>query len=357
MIVLTVVGARPQFIKTAMVSRALRARGIREVLVHTGQHYDDNMSRVFFDEMGIPKPDHNLGVGSGGHAFQTGEAMKGLESLCAEHQPDVLLVHGDTNATLAGALVAAKQCIPGAHVEAGLRSFDRAMPEEVNRVVTDHVSKCLFCPTDTAVENLRREGITRHVHQVGDVMYDAALHFAEQAKESSDVLSRLGVSEKSFVLVTVHRDFNTDSKERLEGIIRGVLQSGVQVVFPAHPRVRKCLEQYGLLGELEESGDDVLTEPVGYLDMIRLELGARAVMTDSGGVQKEAYFYGVPCLTVRPSTEWVETVDAGWNHLLAADADQIAGALDKVTTPGGDPPEVFGDGHAAERIAEAICAR
>lgn len=354
--ILTVVGARPQFVKAAMVSRALRAEGAEEALVHTGQHYDDNMSKVFFEEMEIPPPEINLGVGSGSHAWQTGEAMQRLEQVCGERKPDAMLVYGDTNTTMAGALVGAKLCVPVAHVEAGLRSFDRTMPEEVNRLVTDHLSTWLFCPTETAVKNLTREGVTQGVHRVGDVMFDAALHFGAMARASSDVLERLGVKEKGFVLATVHRDFNTDDARRVKGIMEGFFLCEDPVIFPAHPRVRKQLQAFGLDARIRESKDVHVIDPVGYLDMIRLEMAARVIVTDSGGVQKEAFFHGVPCVTVRPSTEWVETVELGWNRLVEAEADAICRAVREATTPQGSPPPLYGRGDAAVRIAWVLAA-
>ncbi|MDI6775004.1 MAG: UDP-N-acetylglucosamine 2-epimerase (non-hydrolyzing) [Verrucomicrobiota bacterium] len=352
--VLTVVGARPQFVKVAMVSRALAVAGIEEALVHTGQHYDETLSRVFFEELGIPAPRVNLGVGSGTHAFQTGEAMRRLEPLCVEQRPDRVLVYGDTNTTLAGALTAAKLHIPVAHVEAGLRSFDRGMSEEINRIVADSLSAFLFCPTETAARNLAAEGIVRGVHNVGDVMIDAALRFGVAARAKSRILDRLGLAEKGFVLATIHRDFNTDERVRLAGIVAGLVACGEQVVFPAHPRVRKQLAAFGLDVEIRESSKVRLIDPVGYLDMIRLEMAARVIVTDSGGVQKEALFHGVPCVTARPSTEWVETVELGWNRLVEPDAETIRTAVAGAKPPARAPPVLYGDGHSAERIAEIL---
>ena len=343
--VMSVVGARPQFIKAAPVSRALR-RNHNEVLVHTGQHYDDNMSDIFFRELEIPEPGVNLGVGSGPHGAQTGAMMSGLEKVALESKPDWVLVYGDTNSTLAAALVAAKLHIPLAHVEAGLRSFDRRMPEEINRVVADHVSDLLLCPTEVARKNLSREGIERGVHMVGDVMYDAFLYNVEKTRGQAGVVKKLGLEHGGFALVTVHRAENTDDPDRLRSIVRGIEQSGQEVVLPLHPRTRARL--------LEDVSPRIrLIEPVGYLDMLALEDSAALIVTDSGGVQKEAYFLGKPCVTLRDSTEWTETVDAGWNVLVGSDSKRIAAAIGSFR-PNGERPDLFGDGHAAEKITALL---
>ena len=342
---MSVVGARPQFIKAAPVSRAIRRRH-DEVLVHTGQHYDENMSQVFFRELDIPEPDINLGVGSGPHGAQTGAMMSGLEKVALEVRPDWVLVYGDTNSTLAAALVAAKLHQNLAHVEAGLRSYDRRMPEEVNRVVADHLSDLLLCPTDTAVRNLAREGIDRGVHVIGDVMYDAFLHSADGAKKRSEIIGRLGLTPGRFALATVHRAENTDDLERLASIMRGMDLSGLDVVLPLHPRTRARLR--------EDIGPRIkLIDPVGYLDMIAIEGAAEIIVTDSGGVQKEAYFLAKPCITLRESTEWTETVAAGWNVLVGSDADRIAESM-RNFRPAGKRIDLFGDGHASEKIAELL---
>jgi len=353
--VLNLVGARPQFIKAAMVGRALRDAGAGELLVHTGQHYDENMSRVFFSDMGIPEPACNLEVGSGSHAYQTGETMQRLERVCNERRPDLLVIYGDTNATLAGALVGAKLCLPTAHIEAGLRSFDRTMPEEVNRIVSDRLSTFLFCPTQTAVDNLAGEGITKRVSNVGDVMFDAVLHFRETAERESRVLETLSLRARAFVLVTIHRDFNTDDRARLARIIEGLAAAGETVVFPAHPRVRKRMESFDLLAPLVNRPDIKLIEPVGYLDMTRLAMAARVIVTDSGGVQKEAFFHRVPCVTVRPSTEWVETVSTGWNRLVDASGPAIADAIADARPGEEDAVSFFGDGDAAGKVVGILC--
>jgi UDP-GlcNAc3NAcA epimerase len=354
--IVSVVGARPQFIKAAMVSRALAAAGLSETIVHTGQHYDQNMSKVFFDELDIRRPDHDLEVGSGTHAYQTGETMKRLEAICLSNAFDAMVVYGDTNATLAGALVGAKCNIPVAHVEAGLRSFDRSMPEEVNRVVCDHLSQWLFCPTAVSVDNLAKEGITAGVHHTGDVMYDAALHFREAAAEvRGELLDRFSVRDRAFTLVTIHRDFNADDRGRLEGIVGGLLALGEDIVFPAHPRVRKQIERFGLADSLEGADHVRLVEPLSYIEMVCLEICARVILTDSGGVQKEAYFHRTPCVTVRSSTEWVETVEAGWNRLVEAAVGDIAGAVDQASPPaGGGAGSFYGDGQSAPHIAAIL---
>lgn len=311
--ILTVIGARPQFIKAAAVSRSIAARNdLREVMVHTGQHFDSDMSDVFFEELDIPKPDHYLGVNGGGHGQMTGRMLEQLESVMIEENPDWVLVYGDTNSTIAGALAAAKLLIPVAHVEAGLRSFNRAMPEEINRVMTDHISRLLFCPTQASVTNLQNEGITEGAHHVGDVMYDATLHAAERASETSTILTDLGLEGADFTLATLHRAENTNTAENLSAALAFLKQRAAErtVVLPLHPRTKQAAERFGL----NFDGLKVIS-PVGYLDMARLLSGCCEVMTDSGGVQKEAYFHRKPCVTLRDETEWVETIEAGWNRL------------------------------------------
>ncbi len=353
--VASIIGARPQFIKAAPVSNVLR-RGNAEVLVHTGQHYDAGMSAVFFDELSIPKPDYNLGVGSGSHGRQTGQMLASVEDVLLAERPDWVLVYGDTNSTLAGALAAVKLHIPVAHVEAGLRSFNREMPEEHNRVLTDHCSDLLFCPTRTAVSNLGREGITEGVHLVGDVMYDAVLQFGQLAHDRSSILKDLELGPKSYVLATIHRPSNTDDPSRLRAILDAFVEIDLPLVFPVHPRTNKCieaLEQGATLGRLGRS--DVRVIPaLGYLDMLQLEQHARLILTDSGGVQKEAYFFAVPCVTLRPETEWLETVEAGWNVIVDIDKARILWAVHARKWPQNRPDSVFGDGAAAERIVEIL---
>lgn len=346
--VLTVVGARPQFIKAAPVSRVLRGKH-EEFLLHTGQHYDDAMSDLFFRQLSIPAPDRNLDVGSGPHGAQTGAMLAKIETVALEYRPDWMLVYGDTNSTLAGALAASKLHVPVAHVEAGLRSYDRRMPEEVNRVVADHLSSLLLCPTDTAVSNLQREGITAGVRMVGDVMFDAFRQNLDQARRVSRVLTDLGLAPGEYQLLTMHRAENVDEAAHLQSILRGVAGSGRPTVFPAHPRTQAAMKTAGA-----QVGPNIrVIDPVGYLEMLLLEDGAEAIVTDSGGVQKEAYFAGRPCITLRERTEWTETVSAGWNVLVGTDPDAIADEM-RNFRPEGQRPDLFGDGHAAERVVEAL---
>ena len=353
--VLSIVGARPQFIKAAPVGKALRAAGHTEVLVHTGQHYDDGMSAIFFRELEIPEPGYNLGVGSGSHGWQTGLMLMRVEEVLLAEKPDWVLVYGDTNSTLAGALAACKLRIPLAHVEAGLRSFNREMPEEHNRVLTDHCSDLLFCPTQTAVDNLAREGITEGVHLVGDTMYDAVLQFAEIARQRSTILQDLDLKPKGYLLATVHRPYNTDIPENLRNILTAFLEIGEPIVFPVHPRTRQKIAELDGTFNLERGTCNVqMIEPVGYLDMLMLEQQARLILTDSGGMQKEAYFFGVPCVTLRPETEWVETVEAGWNVVVGAEREQIVEAVNGHVWPQEIPPAIFGNGQAAGQIVKLI---
>lgn len=349
--ILTIVGARPQFIKAAAVSRALIERfssAMTEVMVHTGQHYDGNMSQVFFDELSIPKPKYNLEISGGNHGEMTGRMLAGIEKVILEERPDFVLIYGDTNSTLAGALAAAKLHIPVAHVEAGLRSFNMRMPEEVNRIVADRLSTLLFCPTDTAVANLAKEGVTKGVSNVGDVMYDASLFYAGAAKERSRVVETLGVEPGGYVLATCHRAENTDDSRRLGEIATalGALARDLPVILPLHPRTRQIIDRLGLSAIL---GNVKVTEPLSFLDMIRLEQSAKAIVTDSGGVQKEAFFFRVPCVTMRDETEWVETVSSGWNVLVGADGKRILSAVSDVQIPAAQSP-VYGDGDAAGKI-------
>jgi UDP-N-acetylglucosamine 2-epimerase len=346
--IVSIIGARPQFIKAAMVSRALRKRH-REVLIHTGQHYDANMSQIFFEELDMPAPDVNLGVGSGTHGEQTAAMLAGIESVLLQERPGWVLVYGDTNSTLAGALAAAKLGISVAHVEAGLRSFNRTTPEEINRVVADHLSVLLLCPSQTAVDNLAVEGITRGVHLVGDVMAEALAFAAERAHCRSTVLTRLGITEKGYLLVTVHRAENTDDLTRLGNVLRSLDALEEPVIFPVHPRTRKAIDALGH----RPAAHVRMLDPVGYLDMVRLEQSARLILTDSGGVQKEAYWLGVPCVTLREETEWVETVQAGWNVLAGADAGRIVLAVRSFVRPATRPP-LYADGEVAERIERTL---
>jgi len=356
--IITIVGARPQFIKAVALSAAFRLiHGVQERLLHTGQHFDDNMSNVFFRELDIPAPHWNLGINGGPHGAMTGAQLKGIEEVLMEEKPDVVLVYGDTNSTLAGALAAAKLHIPVAHVEAGLRSFNRRMPEEVNRVLTDHMSHWLFAPTQAAVLNLQREGIGGpKVHWVGDVMYDAALHFATVAGARSErplVFEQL--SGRPFALATIHRAENTDNTECLRAIVQAliVLASDIDVVWPLHPRTRGALAKLGL--DVNAKTGLHCVEPLGYLDMIEMERAAQMVITDSGGVQKEAFFFGKPCVTLRDETEWVELVEAGWNRLAPpTSAAALQEAFRAALGTSGKAIEPYGRGDAARRIADIL---
>ncbi len=346
--IISVVGARPEFIQATPVCRALR-KNHREILVHTSQHYDYKMSQTFFDELGIPAPDYNLEVGSGSHAGQTAEILVRFEELLLKEKPDCVIVRGDTNSTLAGALAASKLHIPTVHIEAGERSFDRRMPEEINRLVADKLASVFFCVSQTAVRQLANEGITKDVYWVGDVMLDANLANRPLARQRSTVLSTLELAPASFGLVTIHRAANTDDPNRLANIVKALSQVGETVVFPVHPRTR------GALGKLDvKFGDNVrLIEPVGYFDMMVLEENARIIATDSGGVQREAYFMQKPCITLRDETEWTETIQVGWNKLVGVDVDVIVNSW-KTFTPPAEQPPIFGNGRAGEKIAEIL---
>lgn len=345
--VLTVVGARPQFIKAALVSRAIRVRG-QEVLVHTGQHYDANMSDIFFDQLAIPAPDHHLGVGSGAHGEQTGQMLRALEEVMIQEKPDWVLVYGDTNSTLAGALAAAKLHLRVAHVEAGVRSYNKQMPEEINRVCTDHVSDVLFCPTKHAVANLAQEGIRTGVHLVGDVMYE--LLTRNRARLHSHLKLPAGVSEGNYYLVTVHRAENTDHQQRLSSILDALLQLDCPVIWPIHPRTSTRLVEFDLW---PKASGLIAIAPVGYLEMLALQQSARAVLTDSGGVQKEAFILGVRCITLRDETEWVETVSAGANRLVGTDPSKILESVREMG-PVSASGSVYGAANTAELIASYL---
>ena len=348
----TIVGARPQFIKAAPLSAELRKRHA-EYLVHTGQHYDANMSDVFFDELNIPPPDRHLGVGSASHGAQTAAMLERIEQVLLEVRPHAVIIYGDTNSTVAGALAAAKLHVPVAHVEAGLRSFDRRMPEEINRVVADHLSSWLFAPSQVSVRQLAAEGITAGVHDVGDIMADSVRLFAPLARQSSKVLERLGLRPGEYFAATVHRAANTDDAERLGNILSGLGHVSRPVVLPLHPRTKAAVGRHKLESLLDDAkGRLIVTEALGYLDMLQLQQNAAAVLTDSGGIQKEAYWLKVPCITLRDETEWVETVQTGWNRLAGANQRQIISALeclDPSRLPG--RPVLYGDGFTAQRIA------
>lgn len=355
--ILTVLGARPQFIKASVVSHAFRQSGLlHEVLVHTGQHFDANMSDVFFDELGMSKPDHFLDIHGGGHGAMTGRMLERLEQVMQAERPDAVLVYGDTNSTLAGALAAAKLHIPVAHVEAGLRSFNMAMPEEVNRILTDRISRWLFTPTEAAAQHLQREGFSpEQIHPVGDVMYDVSLHHGQRVQAGTGLMARLGLQPKGYVLATVHRAENTDHPERLAAIVDALIATARQlpVVWPLHPRTRAVLQKAGKLDAL--AAQVQLIDPVGYLNMVQLEKFAALIATDSGGVQKEAFFYQVPCVTLRDETEWVELVEAGWNRLAPPlSSEAIASAILACLGSKGKQVQPYGNGHAAQQIVESL---
>lgn len=349
---MTIVGTRPEFVQIAPVTKAIRQHHT-EILVNTGQHYDDNMSRIFFRELNLPYPDIDLNVGSGSHARQTGEIMIGLETLMQDHKPDVVVVYGDTNSTLAGAIVAAKLHIPIAHIEAGLRSFDRRMPEEINRIMTDHISTLLFSPTQVAVDNLRNEGITKGVHRVGDVRVDV-LHDTIQRidQRAQAILSSAGLIQGvDFALATIHRPSNTDSKERLHAILEAFRATDLAIILPAHPRLKKMVQSF----DLEFSDNVYLIEPVGFLDMVALLDACRIVITDSGGLQKESYMLKRSTITMRDTTEWVETIEAGWNVLCEPEIEVFLSAIDRALHhPPVEHPSLYGEVGVSQEIVDII---
>lgn len=344
--IISVIGTRPNFIKCAPVSREIRKEH-KEILVHTGQHYDYEMNKVFFDELGIPEPDFHLEVGSGDQGYQTGEMLIKTEEVLLKVKPDLVLVYGDCNTTIAGALAAVKLRIPVGHIEAGLRSFDRSMPEEINRVVADHCSDLLFCPTDTAVNNLKDEGISKGVHLTGDVMVDA-LFYNREIAEKTDILERFDLESKEFLIATIHRASNTDDERNLRNIVDALCEIDGTIVFPVHPRTEKFLREYGLYDQLARHIK--LIKPIGYLDFLKLMNNAEKILTDSGGVQKEAYILSVPCVTLRENTEWIETVEDGWNVLVGADKEKIKRMINEFK-PIKKQRNVFGDGKASEKIS------
>lgn len=346
--ILSIVGARPQFIKSAPISKELR-KNFREVLVHTGQHYDYNMSPIFFNELLIPTPEYNLGVGSGSHGEQTGRMIIELEKVLIKEKPDLVLVYGDTNSTAAGSLSSAKMNIPVAHVESGLRSFNREMPEEINRIITDHLSDLLFCPTKTAVDNLKKEGIVKRVYNTGDVMYDALISNRELAKNKSKILKKLHLKPEEYLFATIHRPENTDNKENLQNIFSALSLSNETIIIPTHPRTRKMLQEFKII----TSGNIKVIDPVGYLDSIQLQINAKKILTDSGGVQKEAYILKIPCITLRKETEWVETVKDRWNILVGSDVTKIKNAI-KSFEPRGRQHNYFGKGDSASKIGKIL---
>lgn len=362
--IITAIGARPQFIKAAVVSRVIRENH-EEILIHTGQHFDANMSEVFFEELNIPKPDYNLDLGSGSHGRMTGRMLEGIEVILIDHEPDAVLVYGDTNSTLAGALAASKLHIPVVHVEAGLRSYNMRMPEEQNRVLTDHISTLLLCPTETAVKNLEKEGIKKGVYNTGDVMYDAVLYNAGLAEKKQDFDTYLKgliatsdtnaqnvrrLSPREYCLATIHRAENTDTPEKLRTILSAFNSLDVPVLFPIHPRTRKLVETLGLCVH-----NILFVEPVGYLEMLTLTRNAKKILTDSGGLQKEAYFLDTPCVTLRDQTEWVETLKDGWNVLTSIDEQTIiANVLQPFVQSSMQEKDAFGNGQAAQKIVKLL---
>jgi UDP-GlcNAc3NAcA epimerase len=351
--ILTVVGNRPQFIKAAAVSGLLRQQH-EEILVHTGQHYDDSLSSVFFADLGLARPDRELGIGGGTNTSQTARMLTALEPLLGEVRPDAVLVYGDTNSTLAGALTAARAPIPVVHIEAGMRSFDRTMPEELNRVLTDHLSELLLCASETAAENLRAESVSARIEVVGDVMVDVALRRQPSARADRETLDAHGLARGSYLLLTAHRAGNVDDRDRLRALVALLGRLPPPILFPLHPRTRARLCEAGLMDELARIDGLQVTEPLGYMEFSALLCQARAVVTDSGGVQKEAYLAGVPCVTLRANTEWVETVQSGWNSLVDLDGDAALAALAR--RPPSERPGLYGDGHAAERCVRTIGA-
>ena len=349
--ILSIVGARPQFIKAATVSRVLRSRDqVKEILLHTGQHYDPNMSEIFFTELDIPQPDYNLGVGSGSHAFQTGMMLNGIEEVLLKEKPDWTLIYGDTNSTLAGALAAAKLQIPVAHVEAGLRSFNREMPEEINRIVADRISDLLFAPTQTAVRHLATEGLADSTCFTGDVMYDSVLFYRDLITNDTAKHKIPGIPS-DYLLATIHRAENTDHPEKLEGIFEGFAKAGQPIVLPLHPRTKKMISDRIKLPE-----NVIVIEPVGYLQMLKLVIDSTKVLTDSGGLQKEAYFLGKPCITLRTETEWTETLSDNWNTITGTDPEKIAGAI-RQPIPQASRKQEFGDGNAAGLIVDKLISQ
>jgi len=357
--IISVVGARPQFIKAALVSKKLRERGVKELLIHTGQHYDFNMSDIFFKELNLPEPDYYLGIGSGLHGEQTGKMLVELEKVYLKERPDIVLVYGDTNSTLAGALAAAKLHIPVAHVEAGLRSYNRKMPEEINRVLTDHISSILFTPTENAVKNLNKEGIYDGIFNVGDVMYDIAMESIKKINEK-EVLKKFNLISKGFILVTIHRAENTDNYKNLKNIweaLNILAKRGYKLFFPIHPRTKKAIENYSLK---PESKNLLITEPISYFEMLALEKNAKVIITDSGGVQKEGYFFGTRCVIPRNETEWTELIDIGFNILTGIDKEKILESVEKVFKEDDlkiQNSNIYGEGNASDKIVEVLLSR
>jgi len=349
--IVTIVGARPQFVKTPLISKEL-SKFANEILVHTGQHYDENMSAIFFRELGINKPKYNLAVGSGNQGEQTAKMLEGIEKILLKEKPDLVLIYGDTNSTVAGALAASKLHIPVAHVEAGLRSYNREMPEEINRIVADHISTLLFCPTKSSVRILKGEGISKGVYWTGDVMGDISRKLKVECRKLK-VLEELSIKSKEYILATVHRQENTDKKENLVNIVEAMTQIGEVIIWPLHPRTKKALNDYGLDKKLALSPSVRLIDPVGFLEMMSLETNARLILTDSGGVQKEAYLARVPGIILRRDTEWTEAIRSGWNHLVGTDVKKIVKLAKSFPKPK-NHPNFLGDGRAYLKIAKII---
>lgn len=354
--IVTILGVRPQFIKAAAVSRAIQENfkdHIQEVIVHTGQHFDPNMSDSFFEQLNIPKPDYNLEISGGTHGDMTGKMLSSIEKILIDEKPDWVLVYGDTNSTLAGALAASKLHIPIAHVEAGLRSFNKEMPEEINRILTDHLSTLLFCPTETAISNLKNEGIEKGVHNVGDVMYDVSLFYQKSKHSNSATCKHLNIETNGYALATCHRQENTDSLERLKNIVMALaeISQSMPVVFPLHPRTKKIIQEQNLISYLNNV---IITEPLSFLEMMDLEQNARVIITDSGGVQKEAFFCNVPCVTMRDETEWTETISLGCNHLVGAVKDDIVKASLNAKMPIEKKENPYGSGNSSDSLLRKI---
>lgn len=347
----SIIGARPQFVKEMPIVKEIRKKH-QEIIIHSGQHYDYEMSKIFFQDLGIPKPDYNLDVGSGSHGKQTGEMLIRLEKVLLKEKPDLVIVSGDTNTTLAGAIAASKLNIRLAHIEAGMRNFDKTMPEEINRIVADHVSDIMFCSSNISALNLKKEGITKNVHIVGDVMIDAIKSNIKIAEKKSTIIKKLNVKSKDYLVATVHRAGNTDKKENLREIISAFVQSGEKIVFPVHPRTEKFLKLYGIDKKLKNT-NVIITKPLGYMDMLVLEKNARKILTDSGGVQKEAYFFNVPCITLLDATEWVETVEKGFNVLVGTSQEKILDAIENFEIRQ-EHKGLYGNGDAAKKIATVL---
>jgi UDP-GlcNAc3NAcA epimerase len=350
MCIFSIIGARPQFIKCSVVSKEIR-KHFDEIILHTGQHYDYMMSKQFFDELEIPTPDINLGVGSCSHGMQTAEMLKGIEEYLIEKKPQAVLVYGDTNSTLAGALAASKLHIPLVHIESGLRSFDKTMPEEINRILTDHCSDILCCPTQISVDNLRSEGIIDSVFLTGDVMYDSLIQYKEIASEKSRILKKLNLCSDEYLLATIHRSKNTDERESLKNILTAFSESKQHIVLPIHPRTKKRIQEFDLSKYIDKNVQ--MIDPVGYIDFLMLEMHANKILTDSGGIQKEAYLLKKPCITLRENTEWVETVDDGWNIIVGSNVQMIKDAIENFN-PHSVQHELFGDGNSAYKIVEKL---